>query len=100
MRMIDERPAEVDDRVQAGHWEGDLIMGAGNHSAIGTLVERTTRFVVLLAFTDGMGDRRRGKRRDHRRARERSRGTQADVDLGSRRRSRSNNRSPLAPALH
>ena len=54
MRMIDERPVEVQDRIQAGHWEGDLIMGAGNRSAIGTLVERTTRYLVLLPFSDGI----------------------------------------------
>jgi IS30 family transposase len=50
MTMIDQRPVAVEDRVQLGHWEGDLIMGPSNRSAIGTLVERRTRFVVLLAF--------------------------------------------------
>jgi transposase, IS30 family len=48
MTMIDQRPEEAAGREVAGHWEGDLITGESNRSAIGTLVERSSRYVILL----------------------------------------------------
>ena len=53
MTSIDQRPADVAERLVPGHWEGDHIKGAGNRSQIGTLVERKTRYVALVKLDSG-----------------------------------------------
>jgi transposase, IS30 family len=53
MTSIDQRPVDIEERLVPGHWEGDHIKGKGNASQVGTLVERTTLYVVLVQLDDG-----------------------------------------------
>jgi len=56
MISIHQRPTEIDERIIPGHWEGDLIKGLRNASAVGTLVERTTLFVTLAKMKDASAE--------------------------------------------